>query len=65
MLLIMVIQMYIIQNLGAKFIFQLLTLNALQLIQTSAIISAYMMEVALALTCQEEAPHAIRLLISE
>jgi hypothetical protein len=53
MLLIMVIQVSIIQNLGAKFISQLLTQYVLQVIMTFHQTGVDIVEVALAHTCQE------------
>jgi hypothetical protein len=65
MLLIMVIQVTIIQNLGAKLMALLLTRNVLQVIQTSCVACVDMMEGAPAHTCLGEGPHATRLFIPE
>jgi hypothetical protein len=64
-LLITLIRLTIIQNSDAKFIHFRLIQNVLQVIRISAAAIANTMEVVLAHICLEEAPHAIRPLMTE
>jgi hypothetical protein len=61
----MVIQVTIIQNSVARIVLLCLIQNVLQAIQISVVTYVNMMEVALAHSCQEEAPHALRPLMTE
>jgi hypothetical protein len=63
--LLILIRGSIFENSDANYLAFLLIQNVLQPIQVLAVANACTMEVALVHSCQEEAPHAIRLFIPE